>query len=761
MKLISCHIENFGHLRNYDHIFAEGLNVFLHENGWGKSTLASFLCAMFYGMPGARKRKTVENEREKFRPWQGGTYGGRLLFETDGRIYEMIRTFGRRASEDTFELRDAETNLPDFAFSSAIGQELFALDRESFLRTAMTGQQDCTSYATDSIQALLADLSGQTGDLGNYDDAMKRLSDAAAALTPKRRSGSLYRRAEEIRLLEREAAGVRSLEERIRTCETKKNSEEEREKKLEEEIHSLEEELETARRNVEAQLRAAGSVQADAAAPEIRRRLRQTVQTRQKKVMETTAVFPGRIPARTEVEEHLRTCRSLEKLEVRMQEYMLSEEEQDRLTKLEELLAKVQPEQGAGQNFRVPYRKTGKTGRAGGRPVKTQASPLLLGAGAVLLAAGILLGILVSPLPGCVVSVAGAAVLLASCADLVRRGGFRRYIREENKGTGSASRARHPLTEGAGQSRGALQGGNSVTADESEYERLIQKEQQLENTHAQWAEMRRPVLEFLRETGFVPEEDLRSQLEEIRDAADDYEDARHLLQEAEAEADRFEKENGGGRKLPEGDEALSGLSSRPEDLNRLHRRLEEAHAQRMECRERISEEHSVLEELQAEQEELEASAVRLEELQAEQAAESAVYRRLLTASASLQSAKESLTARYADPVRRNFAHYWEQIASVSAAGVYVDANTEITVEELGKQRELSLFSAGFQDLAGICLRIALMDAMYPGEERPPLILDDPFTALDDEKIRGAMRLLQECAGRYQILYFTCSRNRCG
>ena len=73
------------------------------------------------------------------------------------------------------------------------------------------------------------------------------------------------------------------------------------------------------------------------------------------------------------------------------------------------------------------------------------------------------------------------------------------------------------------------------------------------------------------------------------------------------------------------------------------------------------------------------------------------------------------------------------------------------------------FSTGYRDLAGVCLRIALADAMYPdpAADLPPLILDDPFTSLDDDKMAGAMRLLEEAAQCYQILYFTCSRSRYG
>ena len=51
MKLLNCHIENFGVLSGFDFDFSEGLTVICKENGFGKSTFAAFIKAMFYGMP--------------------------------------------------------------------------------------------------------------------------------------------------------------------------------------------------------------------------------------------------------------------------------------------------------------------------------------------------------------------------------------------------------------------------------------------------------------------------------------------------------------------------------------------------------------------------------------------------------------------------------------------------------------------------------------------------------------------------------------
>ena len=47
MKFIECYIENFGKLSQFKLDFTEGLNVILRDNGFGKTTFAAFLQAMF------------------------------------------------------------------------------------------------------------------------------------------------------------------------------------------------------------------------------------------------------------------------------------------------------------------------------------------------------------------------------------------------------------------------------------------------------------------------------------------------------------------------------------------------------------------------------------------------------------------------------------------------------------------------------------------------------------------------------------------
>ena len=204
MKLINCDIENFGCFCNFHLDFSEGCNVIHEENGWGKSTLATFLRVMFYGFENGAKRDEFENERKRFMPWQGGVYGGKLTFETDGHRYTVIRTFGNKDAEDTFVVRDCDTNLETDVFSDKIGVELFNIDSNSFMRSVFISQNDCETKLTDGINAKLGNIADNTDDINNFEKVDKELRDILNRMSPKRVTGSIAKLKNEITELEME-----------------------------------------------------------------------------------------------------------------------------------------------------------------------------------------------------------------------------------------------------------------------------------------------------------------------------------------------------------------------------------------------------------------------------------------------------------------------------------------------------------------------------------------------------------------------------
>ncbi|MBP5152231.1 MAG: AAA family ATPase, partial [Lachnospiraceae bacterium] len=197
MRILSCHIANFGKLHDAQFTFDAGLNEIKAVNGWGKSTLAAFIKAMLYGLEGDGKKDELVSERKRYNPWQGGTFGGTLTFESAGKKYTVSRSFGNKAALDTFELRDADTNLIVNDFSEKIGEELFKINAESFARTVFIGR-DLSIYSgtTDDINAKIGNITDGM-DLNRFAAIDDRIKNDLNSLSATRKTGEIYKLKEE------------------------------------------------------------------------------------------------------------------------------------------------------------------------------------------------------------------------------------------------------------------------------------------------------------------------------------------------------------------------------------------------------------------------------------------------------------------------------------------------------------------------------------------------------------------------------------
>ena len=154
MRLISCHIENFGALENLDIKFNKNMNSYYKENGVGKTTLATFIKAMFYGF---EKKKSLEfPDRLHYFPFKGGNinYGGNLVFEAKGKIYKIERIFDAKSdSKDFIEVKDQYGNTINCG--DALGEYFFNLDLKSFEKTLFVSNEDLSIKTTESINKKL------------------------------------------------------------------------------------------------------------------------------------------------------------------------------------------------------------------------------------------------------------------------------------------------------------------------------------------------------------------------------------------------------------------------------------------------------------------------------------------------------------------------------------------------------------------------------------------------------------------------------
>ena len=69
MRLLSLYVKSFGKLRDFSYEFTEGFNEIKEDNGFGKTTLAAFIKAMFYGYANNKKTDIDQNDFKHYRPF--------------------------------------------------------------------------------------------------------------------------------------------------------------------------------------------------------------------------------------------------------------------------------------------------------------------------------------------------------------------------------------------------------------------------------------------------------------------------------------------------------------------------------------------------------------------------------------------------------------------------------------------------------------------------------------------------------------------
>ena len=101
--------------------------------------------------------------------------------------------------------------------------------------------------------------------------------------------------------------------------------------------------------------------------------------------------------------------------------------------------------------------------------------------------------------------------------------------------------------------------------------------------------------------------------------------------------------------------------------------------------------------------------------------------------------------------------FGRQVCFGIAEELSADGDLHLSEKRNGLSLPLELMSRGERALSKLALRFSLADAI--GGEPSFLLLDDPFLAVDDEKIGRALGMLSALSKGRQVLYLTCSASR--
>ncbi len=164
MKINQINIDGFGKLRDFHIDFRNGFNIIYGNNEDGKSTLMDFIKMMFYGSPASKRDEILRNPRKKYLPKDGGSMGGNIIFENQGKSYRLERAFSGSNSSDKINLYNLTDNVQmSVPAKTTIGQMFFGFNASAFEKTFFINQIGSPINDDDEINQRLANLNS-TGD---------------------------------------------------------------------------------------------------------------------------------------------------------------------------------------------------------------------------------------------------------------------------------------------------------------------------------------------------------------------------------------------------------------------------------------------------------------------------------------------------------------------------------------------------------------------------------------------------------------------
>ncbi len=205
MKINSIYISAFGKLKDYTLDISDGFNVIYGENENGKSTVMAFIKMMFYGNGGRKAQHISANPRLKYLPWDGGTMGGRIIFEHSGHRYKLEREFKKSDSTDRITLYNLDSGC-EVSTDGNVGLQFFGLSADAFERSMFVGNTGAPVANEKAEGELSSRLSNMvlTGDENtSYQTVVSRLENAAFSLVSKSgRTGSMVKTREALKTID-------------------------------------------------------------------------------------------------------------------------------------------------------------------------------------------------------------------------------------------------------------------------------------------------------------------------------------------------------------------------------------------------------------------------------------------------------------------------------------------------------------------------------------------------------------------------------
>lgn len=765
MKITHIYIENFGKLHQLHYTFTEDITQILQENGFGKTTFASFIKAIFYGLPTVRQNAKESNDRQQYAPFNGGKFGGNIDFIYKEKQFRIERFFDRKSDKkDSLKVYCNGKELANMP--NDLGKKFFDLDKESFEKTTFVTAEFLESSTTTAMQEKLGQFVDSTTRECNYATALESLERAKKELKhQKGKGGKIY-----------------DLECQQKTCHMALNELNQITTALEKEyvaFNALKVELEQQTENIEKNVNISYALKRYT-------EYKEKIEALQKQIAIKKTEYPHGLPTSAEFE-------SLKQLSTRYLQLKNTtipatytkdkEEEQQKLqqqfasatptdddlqkvrkwiTKQEELKAEIVAHQKtiALQNNQPVPQPTSSTknstrsfgilklfafilGIVGIVSAKFVAKPLqyfLLFGGVLLFLVGVVWTTMGGKKQSSTPTVQPNSTLPVTSTNLQDTNAT--LLQEElTKYT--------TLLVNFFQQYGYTDNAFLENLTDLKYKlivyRNLQQEQTQKDRHTMQIDeesiaIKAQIHTILQQYALSMQANWKEQIEQLEQVAQSIAELQRQLQQEEQEAQNYFTQHN-----------LAELQSQEDSLQTMHctDSLEQKRQEFAHLANRIADMEQRLYMRTSYENELEKVTKALQVCKEE-------YTLLEQTIEALQQAEENLKNRYLRPLQNKLESYGLQ--EYLGVALQLDSNYNLHFESYGERHSSKHLSNGQRTLALFVLRLAFMEQLSTSIQ-PPLILDDPFLHLDKQNMEVCKQILNTIAKDRQILYFCCHSSR--
>lgn len=756
MRILKIEIEEFGKLYDRYFLFGEGINLIQGLNESGKSTLLAFIRFALYGFP--RKGSVQGEEREMRLSWHTGRAAGRLFLRTDAGDFCISRSVVRQgsAARESFGETLLVSSLADGTEvaldGKTPGEYFLGLPATLYDSTLCLRQSDAARVSDPAVSEALSDLlfTGSTGV--SADAAIERLRQARRELQHQKGRGGLLAELSD-RIAATQEALMQAREQKGALNTLRADVARYRTQVLERQA-----ELET----VSAQLESVATGEALA----LFDRAHAAKSVCEQKRLNYEAVRAQSAPFATMQDTLAQVQAAMRERESARVESLQALPELTRLRAVRQdeakLAANAVIEQRGGaarvlSDFRTVQQKKRRAARA---TLVLLLITLVFATVVGLIAAGVLPSLLSQLLPvgaylnSAVMIGTGVSALffMITLAMLWRTLRMRKRVRAWLKALGvkEAQMFRTYLQQCAAEAQSAEAQRTLLSELEGVY---TEKLGALSRAEAR-------VRAALTEAGLAVPDNLDDVPALLAQTEQKYREAHSALLAAKGEWERAlaawesisaslagknEKELRArfmGKDVPNPDELRRKQAFLRETLAGLEKKATEA-----ERRESA---------LSATTKDVAVQESELAALRAEHRVATRRLSALELALSALAQATQGLREGVIPQLCERASAHLKALTGGTYGRLYAGADLGIRLDSDKGPLPLSHFSAGCRDAAHLCLRLALLDTL--SSERLPLLFDEAFSRLDDERAKALLALLLEyCRTGGQCLLFTCQR----